>query len=268
MDRIEILKQEISEKGRLVVMLSGGVDSTVLARIAYGVLDDNALAITIDSPLVARLEVGRASKMASSIGMRHEVISVDELESSKFSANPPDRCYVCRKIRDSYVRQKACELGFSHVADGMNSSDLLDFRPGLKAADEDGIWHPFVELGIGKDDIRRYAKDIGLDSWDEPPSVGLCSRIPYGLKITKKRLYLVEKAEEFLSSLGFREVRVRCFPYYTALVEVRDPSLAIAKSKRIARTLREVGFSFVAVDMEGIESGKMNRVLEMDGEMA
>ena len=264
MDRIQRLKKRISEEGMLLVMLSGGLDSTVLAMIASEVLGNNALAVTVDSPLVARTEMKRACKMARNIGIKHEVISVDELESREFRLNPPDRCYICRKIRDFSVIKMSHVLGFSLVADGMNASDLLDFRPGLKAADEDGIWHPFIDLGITKDGIRDYARQRGLASWDAPPTVGLCSRIPYGLEITPMKLSLIEKAEEFLLTLGFKEVRVRCLPYYTAMVEVNDPTLVMDLSGIIVTELRNMGFSFVTVDMEGLERGKMNRILDLD----
>ena len=261
MEKLEKIKGAIKERKKIVVMFSGGVDSTLSAKLAYDALGENAIAVTIDSPVIPRSEIKEAKQLAELIGIKHEIIEIDELENTHFIKNPPNRCYICRKLRDAIIRKWAKEKGFETIADGLNYSDLRDYRPGAKAATEDEIWHPFVEFQVTKDDIRKYSKLLKLPTWNKPSMSCLASRFPYGFGLTKEKLEKVEKAEEFLKSLDFKEVRVRYFPYDLALVEVDNVEKALKEKDVIVNQLRTLGFLFVSLDLEGFRSGKLNRTI-------
>lgn len=262
MDRIDRLRDAVAEKKRLLVLFSGGLDSTVLARIAHDVLRQDACALTFVSPIIPAHELGEARDLAADIGIRLVVMEMDELADPGFASNPPERCYLCRKMRDAGGIAWAHQNGFDVVADGLNASDLTDYRPGMKAAREDGIWQPFAELGITKDEIRAMARALGLAGWDRPNTVCLCSRIPYGVPITEDMIRRVDRAEAFIRGLGFSQVRVRHFPHDAAVVEVDDPDTALWYRDEIVSRLRGLGFAVVSLDMEGFVSGKLNRVLK------
>jgi pyridinium-3,5-biscarboxylic acid mononucleotide sulfurtransferase len=261
-EKLVRIKQAILEKGRLIVLLSGGLDSTLLAKIAHDVLGEDSCALTFDSPIIPQGDLDEAKALADLIGIRHVVIEMDELSEPDFIPNPVDRCYLCRKLRDAKALIWAHAHGFSTIADGLNASDLSDYRPGMKAAREDGVWQPFAEQGITKDQIRDMARELGLSVWDKPTTVCLCSRFPYGIALKEGLLRRVEAAEGFLKNLGFKQVRVRHFPFDTALVEVDDLSKALQHRDEIIRSLRQLGFTFVSLDLEGFASGKLNRMLD------
>lgn len=262
MEKIKRIKKAIKDKGKLVVMFSGGVDSTLLAKLAYDILGENSIAVTIDSPVIPRGEIEEAKKLAKLIGIKHEIIKIDELKSKHLIENPPNRCYLCRKLRDAAVKKFAKEKGFETIADGLNYSDLEDYRPGVTASTEDGIWHPFIEFRVTKEEIRTYSKLLNLPTWNKPSMACLCSRFPYGFGLTKERIKKVEKAEEFLKDLGFKNVRVRYFPYDFALIEVDDLEKALRERDKIVAQFKTLGFLFVSIDLEGFKSGKMNRILK------
>ncbi len=259
MTRTEELKRAISVRKRLLVLFSGGLDSSLLAKLAYDALGSDAEALTIESDVVPRSEAAAACAVAAEIGIRHNRVRLDELKQDYFAANPPDRCYHCRKTRDEIARLWAREHDFDVIADGLNKSDLSDYRPGLKAADEDRIWHPFIEFGVSKDEIRTLSRELGLKEWGRPSMACLASRFPHGFAVTPLRVDRVDRAEEYLRSLGFQKVRVRHFPYDVAVVEVDDQERAVQLRERIVARLRELGFSFVALDLEEFASGTMNR---------
>ncbi|PLV59753.1 ATP-dependent sacrificial sulfur transferase LarE [Thermotoga sp. KOL6] len=261
MEKVQEILESIKNKKRLVVMFSGGVDSTLLAKLAYEALKGEAIALTIDSPVIPRREIEEAKKLAKFIRIKHEIIKLNELKSRHLIENPPDRCYICRKLRDSVVKKWAEENGFEYVADGLNFSDLKDYRPGLKASTEDGIWHPFIEFEVTKEEIRHISKELGLPTWDKPAMACLCSRFPYGLGLDRKKVKMVETAEDYLRDLGFLEIRVRFFPYKTAVVETNEIKRTIELREKIVSKLREIGFSFVVLDLEGFISGKLNRAI-------
>ncbi|MBN2515250.1 MAG: ATP-dependent sacrificial sulfur transferase LarE [Deltaproteobacteria bacterium] len=263
MFRMEKLKEAIRAKERLLIMFSGGLDSTLLAKIAFDELGDAACALSIKSPIIRSNEISEAGMNAEIIGIPHGVIEVDELADDRtFAKNPIDRCYICRKSRNRAVIKWAGEKGFAIIADGMNYSDLEDYRPGIKAAREDCIWQPFVEFGITKQEIRRISRMLNLPTWDKLPTVGLCSRFPYGYEITRERIQRVEKAEALLEQLGFVNCRVRYFPFETAIIEVDDLQKALSLRDKLVSALAEIGFSFVSLDLEGCISGKMNRIVK------
>ena len=265
MDKFESLKSSVRDKGKMAVLFSGGLDSTLLAWLAYDVLGENVKALTFFTPIIHREEAAQARMLAELIGIPCDVIAIDEMaQDPAFSMNQPDRCYTCRKIRNRIARDWADSRGITLIADGMNASDLNDYRPGIRASREDGIWQPFVEFGITKDEIREYSKQLGLPTWEKPSTVCLCSRIPFGMEITRERLRRVEEAESFLKRLGFAVCRVRHFPLETAIVEIEDLDKALGHKDLIVSALRDMGFLFVALDLEGFSSGKLNRSLMQD----
>jgi len=261
MSRFEELKRAIAERGRLLVLFSGGLDSSLLARLAHDALGSDAEALTVDSTVVPRSEATIARAIAKDIGIPQHTLRLNEVEQEHFKSNPPDRCYYCRKTRDASVWRWAREHGFESIADGLSFSDLADYRPGLKAANEDQIWHPFIEFGVGKDEIRALSKELGLRGWDRPSMACLASRFPHGFGVTPNRVDRVDRAEEYLRSLGFKKVRVRHFPYDLAVVEIDDLAKALELKSQMVSRLRELGFSFVALDLEDFASGKMNRTV-------
>ena len=262
MTRLNDLRAAIAGKGRLLVLFSGGLDSALLAKVAHDTLGDNAAALTIDSAVVPRSEIATSRALAAEIGIRQHILRLNELEQAHFKTNPPDRCYHCRKTRDAAAWRWAGEHDFETIADGLSYSDLSDYRPGLKAANEDRIWHPFIEFTIGKDDIRRFTRELGLSGWDRQSMACLASRFPHGFEVTPPRVDRVDRAEEFIRSLGFRSVRVRHFPNNLAVIETDDHARLLEMRGTIVPRLRELGFSFVSLDLEDFASGKLNRTVE------
>jgi len=251
----------MAKRGRLVVLYSGGLDSTLLAKLAYDALKKDAAALTIDSAVVPRSEIASGRALAAEIGIRQHALLLNELEQEHFKVNPPDRCYHCRKARDAAAWRWAGANGYPTIADGLSYSDLDDYRPGLKAASEDLIWHPFIEFKVGKEEIRELSRELGLSGWDRPSVACLASRFPHGYPVTRTRVDRVDRAEDYLHGLGFRKVRVRHFPHNLAVVEVDDAESALQHRDPIVSRLRELGFSFVSLDLEEFASGKMNRTV-------
>lgn len=263
MTRLEELRAAIATHGRVLVLFSGGLDSALLAKLSNDVLGNNTAALTIDSPVTPRREMIEARRLAADIGIQHFVISVDdELDLPHFTSNPPDRCYHCRKVRDSLARRWAEQHAFQTIADGLNYSDLSDYRPGLKAADEDGIWHPFIEFKVSKEEIRTLTRELGLKGGDRPSMACLASRFPHGFAVTPERVERVSLAEEYLNEIGFVRARVRHFPYNLGVVEVDDSLGATGMRTQIVQQLRSLGFWFVALDLDDFVSGKMNRTVK------
>ena len=258
-DKLEDLKKRIAEKGDLLVASSGGVDSSLLARVAHDVLGDRALAVILDSETMPRSELDKARELAASQGLNYRIAEFSILADELFLHNPTNRCYICKKKSAAVLKSIAAEQGISCIADGVNLSDYGDFRPGIAACDEEGIWHPFVDARITKEDIRALAHSLGLSVWNKPSSACLSSRIPYGESITPENLRMVEEAEEYLKSLGFLQLRVRAHGRM-ARIELLKQDMARAMNCRdeIAKMLKSIGFDYVALDLEGFRSGSMN----------
>lgn len=261
-DKLEDLKTRIAKKGKLLVAYSGGVDSSLLAKVAHDVLGGKALAVILDSESMPKGELENAKRLAASLGLNYRVAEFSILREEPFLHNPVTRCYICKKKSAAVLKSIAAEEGISCIADGVNLSDYGDYRPGIAACDEEGIWHPFVDAAVTKEDIRAMAQGLGLPIWNKPSSACLASRIPYGEPITPENLRMVEEAEEYLKSLGFLQLRVRSHGR-VARIELlkQDMSRAMDCRDEIARMLKTIGFDYVALDLEGFRSGSMNEVL-------
>lgn len=252
------------DRGRVLVAYSGGVDSGLVARIARDALGDDALAVIADAESLARRELQEALEEAREIGIPVKVIRVSELANDRYVANPSNRCYFCRKELGAALKPIAAELGFRVIADGVNISDLGDHRPGIRAMDEEGFWHPLVEFGLPKAEVRALARQLGLGFHDKPSNSCLSSRIAYGEVITLDKLQRVEAAEEAIRALGFRVVRVRAHEGVARIEVPREDLSRIVQpetAEKVARAVRDAGFLYVTIDLLGYRSGSMNEAL-------
>ncbi|MBE0429642.1 MAG: ATP-dependent sacrificial sulfur transferase LarE [Thermoleophilia bacterium] len=251
--------------GSVAVGYSGGVDSSVVAAAAVQALGrKNVLAVTGNSGTLPARELQEAGLLAKKLGIPHAVISTAELDCDDFSQNRPDRCYFCKSELWRRVRALADERGLSSVVDGVNADDLRDHRPGIRAGDELGVLHPLAAVGAGKNEVRELARQLSLPNWDKPAQACLSSRFPYGERITPEGLRRVERAEELLRGLGFRELRVRSHGD-VARIEVPQQTLSDLADggcrREVVNGLKKIGFRYVTLDLEGFRSGSMNEVL-------
>lgn len=249
---------------RVLVAYSGGVDSGLVARIAHDALGPDALAVIADAESLSRRELDEALDEAREIGIRVEVVRTSELANPSYASNPANRCYFCRKELGAELSPLAARLGYDVIADGVNVSDLGDHRPGIRAMDEEGFWHPLVDAGLAKADVRALARRIGLSFADKPSNACLSSRIAYGEVITVEKLRRVEAAEETIRALGFPVVRVRAHEGVARIeVPLEDVPRIVERgvAERVVAALREAGFVHVTVDLRGYRSGSMNEGL-------
>ncbi len=262
--KLEKLILHLKKMEKVAVAFSGGLDSSFLAKIAYDTLNKNAIAITATSSVYPLWEKKEAKKVALDIGIKHILFNFEESDIEKFSENSKDRCYYCKKELFSKISQIAKNNNIINVLDGSTIDDNLDFRPGLKALKELGIISPLKDVGFNKSEIRILSKKIGLNSWNKPSFACLASRFPYGIKITKKRLETIEKAEEFIRLLGLNQFRVR-FHNEIARIEVLkdDFQKILTHSEKIIKKFKKLGFKYVTLDIEGYRSGSLNEVLDI-----
>jgi len=246
-----------------VIGFSGGVDSTFLFAVAREVLGDRAIAVTITSEIHPDWELQEAKEVVEKIGGRHRVLSAKALEIPGLAENPENRCYVCKKAIASELWKIAKEEGVSYVLDGSNLDDRGDYRPGRQAAIEAGIRSPLDEAGFTKADIRQLSRDMGLPTWDKPSYACLISRFPYGVYLTPEKLRRVALGEDFLREMGLRTVRVRFHDDVARLELGEEEYIRVVNDLRqaVVDKMKEAGFAYVALDLQGYRTGAMNEVL-------
>ncbi len=262
-DRIAACREIIRKLGSAVVGFSGGVDSTLLLRLAAEELGtDNVLAVTGVSPIHPEHERRTARRIAEKLGVELLEVETDEMSDRTFTSNPPDRCYHCKLAIFGQMKQIADERGLAVVVSGANADDTGDYRPGLRAEEELGIRRPLLEAGLGKEDIRAASRMLGLETADKPSSACLASRVPYGDEITPEKLARIEKAEAVLRDMGFQQCRLRDHGKI-ARIEVPPDQIDRAFELRgdIVAAVKLLGYSYVTLDLEGFRSGSLNETL-------
>jgi pyridinium-3,5-biscarboxylic acid mononucleotide sulfurtransferase len=262
--KLERLRNLFVETERALIAYSGGIDSTLVAKVAYDVLGDQVLAVTAKSPSLLPEELEDAIDQANSIGIAHQIVETHEMDNPNYSSNPINRCYFCKSELHDTLKPLALKLGYLYVIDGVNADDLQDYRPGIQAAKERGARSPLAELGISKMEVRELARSIGLSSWNKPAQPCLSSRFPYGEEITIPKLNRVGRAEIYLRRLGYENVRVRSIDD-TAKIELPadliQKFVANTNLIELTATFQSFGFVYVTLDLEGYRSGKLNQVL-------
>lgn len=254
--------------GPCAVAFSGGVDSAVVARAAFEALGGQAVAVTADSPSVARAELEQARRTAGLIGIRHHILATGEFDNPDYRKNDGARCYFCKDELYSRIEALLPQLGVSVICSGANTEDAGDYRPGLRAAAEHRVRHPLQEAGLGKAEVRALARQWRLEVWDKPASPCLSSRIAPGVPATAERAAMIERAEAYLRSLGLRECRVRLHEGELARIEVPPMEISRLASPEVcealARHLRSLGLRFITLDLEGFRSGSMNELVPLE----
>ncbi|MBZ5536814.1 MAG: ATP-dependent sacrificial sulfur transferase LarE [Acidobacteriia bacterium] len=260
------LESTLKDYQSTIVAFSGGVDSAYLAFVAHRVLGERALAVTAVSPSLASFQRGDALSFAREYGFRHEVIQTEEMADSNYVANPPNRCYFCKEELFAKLKTLADQRGYRTVSYGVNVDDLGDFRPGQEAASKFGVQAPLVEAGLKKAEIRSLSRTLNLNTWDHPASACLSSRIPYGMMVTVDKLEAIDRGEDALHRLGFRQVRVR---HHGEIVRIEispdemSRALQLDMAGEFTRIFKSLGFRYVTLDLEGYRQGALNEVLEM-----
>jgi len=262
--KLEELRRKIGEKENLLVAFSGGVDSGFLLKVAHDVLGkERVLAVTVDSELFPRRELADLKDFLKHTDLSHKIVRFSWQRIDDFVKNPYNRCYYCKRECAKLLKDIAAKEGITTIAEGVTVSDVDEYRPGIVASREEGIlWHPLVEVGITKHEVRHLAKEIGLPFWDKPSSPCLATRVEYGEWITEERLKMIEAAEDFLKDRGFKQLRVRLHRGGIARIEVDKKELNAFFDatiiEEVCRKLKALGFNYVTLDLEGYRSGSMD----------
>jgi pyridinium-3,5-biscarboxylic acid mononucleotide sulfurtransferase len=264
-DQLSQLRAIFQEMGQALIAYSGGIDSTLVAKVAWDVLGDRALAVTAVSPSLLPEDLEDAKRQAKAIGIPHELVQTQEMDNPNYTSNPVNRCYFCKSELHDTLKPLALERGYPYVVDGINADDLQDYRPGIQAAQERGARSPLAEVGMGKLEVRAIAKTLGLPWWNKPAQPCLSSRFPYGELITVEKLQRVGRAEQYLRQRGWPTVRVRS-QGEVARIELPPEQIQAFVAQMSLPTLvsafQSYGFLFVTLDLEGFQSGKLNRLLD------
>lgn len=269
-EKLERLKAAFREKGRVLIALSGGVDSTLCMAVAHDVLGyENALAVTAKSETLTPDEFSGICELARNRGWNHKTIEYSELEIPNYASNPVNRCFFCKHELYGRLADLANQWGFSGVVEGTNFDDLGDYRPGMQAASQQGTFAPLLFCEVNKSEIREIAREAyHLPNWDKPSGACLSSRFPYGKQITREGIDRVAAAEDYLRTLGFTQVRVRHHENLARIELLPDELPRIFEdglNLQVTKKLREVGFPYVTVDMAGYRTGSMNEVIARAG---
>jgi uncharacterized protein len=263
-EKLEQLKELFTEMEQALIAYSGGVDSTLVAKIAYDVLGDRALAVTAVSPSLLPEELEDAKIQAATIGISHKIVQTQEMDNPNYTSNPVNRCYFCKSELHDTLKPLALELGYPYVVDGVNADDLHDYRPGIQAAKERGARSPLAEIGVTKAEVRQISQQLGLPWWDKPAQPCLSSRFPYGEEITIAKLQRVGRAEIYVRNLGWQNLRVRS-EGDTAKIELSPDQIkdfvTMTDLPSLVSAFQTWGFIYVTLDLEGYRSGKLNQVL-------
>ncbi|MBD2094829.1 ATP-dependent sacrificial sulfur transferase LarE [Trichocoleus sp. FACHB-591] len=266
LQKLEQLRTLLAEMEQALIAYSGGIDSTLIAKVAYDVLGDRALAVTADSPSLMPEDLEDARIQAAEIGIAHEVVNTHEMDNPNYASNPVNRCYFCKSELHDTLKPLALERGYPYVVDGVNADDLRDYRPGIQAAKERGARSPLAEVGISKLEVRELAKSLGLPWWNKPAQPCLSSRFPYGEEITVAKLQRVGRAERYLRDLGLQNLRVRS-EGDTARIELPPEQIKefvlTTDLPTVVTAFQSYGFLYVTLDLEGFRSGKLNQVLQI-----
>ncbi|MEI8216769.1 MAG: ATP-dependent sacrificial sulfur transferase LarE [Eubacteriales bacterium] len=264
--KLDFLKNRLAQLDKAAVAFSGGVDSTFLLKVASEVLGSRLLAITASSLVVPKRELEFTKTFTKENGIKHLTFIFDELSLEDFTSNSKDRCYFCKKAIMGKMLLLASQNGIEIILDGSNMDDNHDFRPGARAIKELGIISPLKEAGLTKSEIRSLSKDLNLPTWDKPSNACFASRFPYGEEITREKLIRVADSEEFLTSLGFKQSRVRSHGSIARIeLEVSDMETLLNENFRIMidKKLKELGFTYVSLDLQGYRTGSMNETLNL-----
>jgi uncharacterized protein len=267
-DKYERLKKIIEVMGSIVIGFSGGVDSTFLLKVAHDILKDKVIAVIGKSETYPEEEFNEAIKLAEFIGARYKIVTTEETDNLKFAENPPDRCYYCKTELFSKLKEIAEAEGIRWIADGTNADDVKDFRPGLRAVKENNIRSPLLEAGLTKNEIRELSRLLGLPTWDKPSFACLSSRFPYGMPIDREKLKKIDKAESFLRKLGLKVFRVRLIDENTVRIETGKEEFKKFFEDdfrvKVVNELKNLGFIYITLDLEGYRTGSMNEVLKIE----
>lgn len=263
--KYRLLQHILADMQSVVIGFSGGIDSTLLVRVATDVLGHNALAVIGRSETYPTREFEEAIQLAERFGSRYRVVSTEETDNVKFKENPPDRCYFCKTELFGKLQLIAAEEGICWIADGTIKDDLGDFRPGMRAKAEKNVRSPLLEADFSKDEVRTLARFLDIPTWDKPSFACLSSRFPYGLPITKENLMKVDAAESFMRDCGFRFFRVRHHDDRTARLEVGHQEFhrlfQDTLRQEIVSYFKSLGYTYVTLDLQGYRTGSMNEVL-------
>lgn len=264
LDKLESLKEYLGNLGSVAIAFSGGVDSTFLLKVAHDVLGENTIAIMLKAKAFPSGELAEAQSFCEDEGIKYYVCEFEPLNIHGFADNPPDRCYICKKKIFNEIIQIAKEHGVDNVAEGSNMDDISDYRPGLRAINELNVFSPLQKAELSKDEIRMLSRQLGLSTWKKPSKACLASRFVYGEKITKEKLQMIDRAEQFLMEHGFEQNRVRIHGMM-ARIEILpkqfDKFMEDNIREEIYNYFKYLGFSYITLDILGFRSGSMNEEL-------